>query len=475
MEKGQESYRKEILAFMLIKKLPLRITFALIIGSFFICGNVNADVSMYYQTIDTANTGFITNTGSTNVTYQQLGTGLTGVVNEVSFKLDFGVLPATPLGVEIVQCDNNGNPLNTCTNAVTIFNDDITISSTSTTQYFSENDSGYTGQLDPSKYYFLVIFANGGTLNTRYYGSPTSEYTGGDCIRYNAGVANACTNVADLFFVLNGVQTTSDTSYTWLLQPGNASTTASTQVSTSFRYHAVAANSITSYAMVFYDITQDESFTITGAASTGDATISRILTLTSGHAYSYNAYICNDSSTCYGGGTVFFSVVSSTYSIGTTQTNSPISTSTGLLTPTGVGSELPLPTIITDANATSSVSQGIQSFGNIPALLSNKYPFNWIYDIANAFNNAGTTTSSDSFVDWSIDYSSFNSTLASSTMAKGILPSRFTLLSTTTYSTYISDSNRELFKNIMKMAMYVGLAIQVYYMAVSGKFLPSTA
>lgn len=441
---------------------------------------------MYSQSSNANNTGFVNLQGSSGRTYgQHLGTGLSGIINEVSLYLDLGAVPTVDLQLLVTQCDNDTVQWNTgnCLNYTEIFKAYFRPSSTSTTQYFIERnqdntgaDGGYgtTGVLDPTKYTYIQITGNGGTVSTRLYGTNSNLWSGGNCDYWFSGSwGNSC-GITDLFFILNGVVTAYDTSHTYNLQPAMGSTTVSTQVTTGFQYHAVASQNITSYAMLFYDVTQDSSFTITGTAATGDSTISRIITLTSGHAYNYNAYVCNSTGTCYGGPTVTFSVISSSYSIGTTNTNSITSTST-LLTPTGVGSIIPSPNIIADDNATSSATQGIQSFGNIPALLSNKYPFNWIYDIANSFNNQGTTTSSDSFPDWSIDYGGFNTTYASTSLAKGILPSKFTILSTTTISTYISDSSRELLKNIMRMAMYVGLALQVYYMAVSGKFLPTSA
>jgi len=460
---------------MLTKKLPLRITFALIIGSFFVCGIVNADTTIYSQSGVGALTDNITATG---FTFQKLGNSLTGVANELTFQyaLSSAGIAGDSLEIVIYECDTDvafNNITGSCLglHPGSGYSIDLTGKSVATHQPFVTLTNPVS--FNPSKYYVFGFYVVNTTGKLKLVGSVSNLWPNGACGPSTLG--GGCATVADLFFAFNGVQTGSDVPYTWLMQPSNASTTASTYVYTSFRYHAPATYAITSYAMLFYDITQAESFTIFGTASTGDNTVARYVSLTSGHAYNYSAYICDANETCYGGPQVTFSVVSSSFSIGNTNSNSIYPTSTVLLTPTGVGTILPNPNIVDDVNATSSATEGIQSFGNIPAILSNKYPFNWIYDIANSFNDQGTTTSSDSFPDWSIDYSSFNSTLASSTMAKGILPTKFTILSTTTISTYISDSNRELLKDLMRMAMYVTLGLQVYYMAVSGKFLPTTA
>jgi len=59
-------------------------------------------------------------------------------------------------------------------------------------------------------------------------------------------------------------------------------------------------------------------------------------------------------------------------------------------------------------------------------------------------------------------------------MGQTILPNTFAILSTTTISTYISDSQREAFKNIMRVVAYFGLGLQIYFMATSGKFVPNS-
>jgi len=440
----------------MIKHLRNIVIAALFVGvlSFNGIAEAQASPSLYYQTTKTSDTGFIAVGNSGNFIAQRLGNGLSGVATEISFQNE--AMAATAIDFAIYSCASLAcNPFATGV----VESNAATTSVASSSQKFVSLDTQVS--FDPSRYYMIVFFNVDGQPNQKFYGSAADLYTGGYCDRYTAGAwVGSCTGINDLFFIVNGVQTVSDTSYTWLMQPANASTTSSTLVSASFRYHAAAANSITSYAMLFHDYTQDSDFTITGSASTGDATVSRVLTLTSGHGYTYTAYVCNDDATCFGGPTVSFTVVTPTFGIGVTNTNGTSTVgSTTILTPTGVGSVLPTIDVITESNASSSVEQIGSSFLNIPAFIANKFPFSWMYEIGEILKDGASA--STTVPTWTIDFTNASTTAWSHGIMAAIGP--ITILSEDVVEMFLTYDQWQDLRIIFSYLMWASFGFWFLY------------
>lgn len=413
----------------------------------------NAQSTIYSQTVDTSQTT------ATNVTAisQGLGTGLSGVLSEISLKYNHTDALGTTatFTVTMIECSANDytQPTGTCTGIVRTLWSLFDIEGSDTIgdhQIFLSTSTGYA--INPSKYYWIELFnSNTGGVHFKWYGASTNVYPGGSI---TTSGFNSATPLVDLFFVLNGVQTSSDRSYTTLNWPAQASTTASTQVNFNFGYHAAGANQIDSYALVLSDITQPGSVTITGSASTGDATVSRTLTLTSGHTYTWTAYICGTNETCYGGTTNTFSVVSPNYSIGVTGS----SATNTVPFPVGPGGVLiPLP-LITDSNASSSADQTVQSFLNFPAMLSNVFPFTWMYQIGSMFKEA--SSASTTVPTYTVDFSN-----ASTSLEYPMLDEigQITLFSTEKAEQFVSYDQWQYYRNIFANLMWVAFALVCLY------------
>lgn len=383
---------------------------------------VYADTTLYSQTISTA---VASSSAGQNFIDIRLGSGLTGIAHEVSVK--FGISNyTTASAVSMDLCSYTDAAYSA--NQVCAGDVDIIASLTgprAVAQYFVNTAVPFT--LNPSRYYVINLYMDNFSLEKWILtGSAAEVYSGGDCL-YNGG--GGITGIKDCFFVLNGVQTSSDSSYTTNIQPTNASTTATTQVYTSFTYHAAAANNITSYSMLFTDLTSPQSFTIEGAASTGDATISQVISLASGHTYNLVVYICNNSGSCYGGPVNTFSVVASNFSIGTTLP--------GILSGTSTINNLPLPIItnINDNNASSSLQTAINTFSNVPGYFAERVPWGYLFEIRDIYTAASTSTSEFGAI--TIDFANASG-LSSST--KSWLPSSLTVISTTSIAYYFNGT-----------------------------------
>jgi len=431
---------------------------ALYVGVFSI--PVYADTTMYSQTASTHDTGFLTNNNSGPTSVQYLGTGLSGDINEVSIMAAFGSTGNT-WHVDIISCTSSSYA--SCPGSQTNWQGEFTPTASTTTQYFVDHVGSFDVPMIASRYYWMQIYkgtADGQTI--KLYGTTSNLYTNGDCFRFVGGSSQACGgSLNDIFFLINGVQTAYDTSYTSNIIPTNASTTQSTTVQTGFSYHAVASQNINSYILSINDTTVSQNITLTGTAATGDATISRTLTLTSGHQYIITAAICNSSGTCYGGPSNYFSVVNSSFGIGTTYSTSSITAQP----PYVDTSALQLPEIVDsiDVNATttsesdqSTFLQGLGSFVNIPALISRKLPFGYFWDIRDIYDAASTSSTAVAAV--SFDFSD----TSISTGTRAWMPGNIIVLSSTTVWSYIPTGVRDTFFLLVNAAIWVGFLASVW-------------
>lgn len=273
---------------------------------------VSATTLVAQPTYDTT-TGMVDSDNSGFQYFQKLGTGLTGTVEQVSVRVGFDVTPTHDWAVSIFQCDNDASAPSICTNSTEVWQGRIyagasTEMSTRFINMATEfEDEDYDGDLYPDKYYFLTIqklWADAEQFELA--GTAGDTYAAGNCARRAGGGNLSCPNITDMYFIITGVQTATDSSYVSNLQPSMGSTTASTQVRLSMDYHAVASHNITSYSFILRDTIasingSSTPILISGSASSGDNSIARTVTLTSGKLYSLQGYICSADNTCYSG------------------------------------------------------------------------------------------------------------------------------------------------------------------------------
>lgn len=367
--------------------------------------------------------------------YQTLGTGLTGSLSQMSFYFNVTAGSTHNISWQLLVCTGNHSGCslpNSDTGGSVVTHHVDTTGLSGSYQVFEnvvDNTSGFdsTYTLDPTKYYEIRWDENNGSA----VGTVKIEGCAVSC--FSAGSLNGVTNVADQFFILSGVQTVADLSYTSNLSPKIGSTTATTFVTLSFDYHAVASNNITTYAINLFDNNNaSTSVVLTGSASSGDHSVVRTASLVSGHIYSYTAYVCSSNTTCYGGPQGYFSVVS-----GSPLTTTFYNPDTGL---TATGSA--------DFTGSSAV---LSALGKV-------IPFSWFAAIYNAWNNT-TIADSGNFSTLTIPFASVDP--ATSTPFGPLLPN-WTALSSSTVMTYLSQSQLDVFKGIMSVVLYMGAALYIF-------------
>lgn len=431
-----------------MKKHAVYFAFAVLGTAFFSwMPGAHADTTLYSQTNSTANSGAL---GAGVNFIQTLGNGLSGIVHELSFTTSSGAAAGSgDYRVFMSHCDDSGYT----SGCVFDFDGmasggvDLTLGTAATakTQYFFATTTGYT--LNASKYYRIgLAYSTGTQHDLTAYGSAASTVAG-DCVN---GAGTSLPGIADCFYVINGISTFVDRSYTANLSPTNASTTLTTTVRLQFDYHAAAANSVNSYSIQLYDISSGESISIPGTASTGDHSVSVYVTLNSGHGYNYQAYVCNSAGTCYGGPAVTFYVVSDQFNIESGSASSSIPL------PVGPGGTLPSPNFITEANASSTIDQLTQSFLNVPAFMANKFPFSWFYEIGSMIKNA--SSASTTVPTWSVSFAA-----ASTTLEYPLLEAvgSTTIMSQTVAETFLSYDDWQGLRIIASALMWVGFAYYV--------------
>lgn len=434
--------------------------FALLICGVFSFAQAETIVS---QTVDSSQTTVIM-----QESYQALGSGLSGVVTDVSFEINFPVTVTHTyrMDLQLVECSTNS--LNTSAGPVctasgsTIATSSVNLNGVSagTNQFFANWNNGNGATLNSSKYYFLTFQPSPYNDTQAGYlkGSASNSYAAGSLSAFSG--ESSISPLLDAFFILNGVTTGSDTSYTTLNWPTQASTTASTQVNFNFSYHAASAQNISSYGITVYNVSQGNQFTVTGVAGTGDATISRTLNLISSNTYRWTAYVCNADGTCYGGAQNQFSVVTSVFNVGTLNIGTstglvyPIGTSSGLIVaPVGSGVNLPADTGITETNASSSINSYAQSFLNFPAFMGRVFPFSWMYELGAMIQQSSSASSS--FPTWEVDFSNASTTYGGELLDDvGSIP----ILSTSIVETFVSYDTWQTLRVIVSYMMWAAFA-----------------
>jgi len=110
---------------------------------------------------------------------------------------------------------------------------------------------------------------------------------------------------------------------------------------------------------------------------------------------------------------------------------------------------------ITESNASTSTSEGINGFAIIPSYFGSRVPFGYIYVIYNAWNSV--STSSAQFASLTVDYSA----LAVSSSSKAWLPPSITFFSTTTVTAYLGVTNLALLNALATATIAVTWAMAV--------------
>jgi len=400
---------------------------------------VYASSTMYSQTISTGTTSPLKNTSPSVTLTQRVNDygiyDLTGVMDEFSVMYELIQTATTSVTIPYQWVDG--------TNFLCTGNISIPAGSSAGTHQIFIPCSVTFDPTDGSKQHAFRFNVNSdpGVSNIRFRGSPTDTYGGGNC----QGSTVSCNTAYDLFFILNGIQTSSDTSYTSSLSPTQASTTATTQVRYSFNYHAAAAQNINSYAVFFRDDTTGTTIgPITGSASSGDHNVSNTITLTALHRYTWQAYICNSSGTCYGGPAPFFWVQGNGGFL--------LSSISGSTTPGVINYEQYYDyTQINEGNASSSLSSTIGSFFNLPALLSDRVPFGWIYQIRDAYDEALASSTGSDPGSVILDFGSADL----STSTRAILPEPITLFSTSTVTEYFPPTALAALNLLVSASLYL--------------------
>jgi len=388
------------------------------------------------------------NSGGSHVYTIRLGSGLTGLVSEISTMFAItNRASATAVGLQLQECTDN--TYFSCTDPgggtpqVTAVSGNIAV-----TQYFTSLNNAVN--LNSAKYYQIVLSFSGGVTTDTFdvYGSATNTNQS-SCLQSSG----SWSSLSECFYILNGVNTDTDTSFTSGLSPVQASTTASTNVNFTFSYHAVASHNISEYAIFIRDDTTNSTIgPITGSASSGDHNVSRNITLTSLHRYTWQAYICNSSGTCYGGPAPFFYVVGN---------------GGFLYTPTFTGTGTP-PVInydqyfdasqISESNSTSSLPTTIGSFFNIPAILASRVPFGWIYQLKESYDGAFASSTATSTASVVLDFDSID--IATGT--RDILGHDLVLFSTSTVTQFFPPTVLVIFNALGSAALYLTLAGYVF-------------
>jgi len=308
--------------------------------------------------------------------------------------------------------------------------------STATTTYSLPVVNGTNVQFLPNRFYFIqwqYVSGSGGTL--RVAGTNTIDG------HVSGSAPTPDPSMPQYYLVAPQFEWNIGTSTRIVQQisPYNGATTDSTNVSFSFTWFNNTSES------TIYEKAQIEISDVTSATqyvplqedilSSGYGTTTISKTLIEGHMHIWRACLFDtDLGQKICGPYYSFNVVS----------------------PSAPQSLLPVPNI-DGSNATSSLSQYLTQFINIPYLLSTKYPFSYFYDIGALLIELQSTTT-QAWPEARFDYDTLNI----STTSKNALPDSFVLFSSTTVTEYIPENVLSTWRALMAGVLWFGFAFMVF-------------
>lgn len=111
---------------------------------------------------------------------------------------------------------------------------------------------------------------------------------------------------------------------------------------------------------------------------------------------------------------------------------------------------------IDDSNASSTLSLGLGSFINIPAIVGGRFPFNWLVEMGTLLETLESTTTSE-FPLVTLNLSDVSSTTAT------IFPDDITLFSTSTVTHFLPVGFITILRTLMAAVIWVGFGTNVFF------------
>lgn len=431
-----------------MKKLLIGSTLGLlaVMGSF---SFANADVIAQQVSDSSYHTDYLSYPAPNNqLPWQQLPTGLTGTPYIVSFYAQRSAGANADITVTIQGNNGQSQTGGACGSPQIIYRGYVTLTDTNKTLVTITNATT-TNAFDPSCYYTMVFASAQNT--TRYYGSTTDLYTGGDYLCFaptNCAPADT-SSMKDLYFSL-------DSGYIVPLLPQVYSITTPTQfqvtpssnVPVIFTY--LNTSTYDSVAVQIIDQSNNGLTLVTGsqqAQINTTATYSTVLALTANHAYKIRGelYSAAGNATPVFGPYVDFSTVSDQFFSATSSLTSIAQ--------------------VNESNASTTISNAPVFFSNLISVFGDRVPWCYAWSIRDIYNTVAT--SSATYGGISIDWQS----LPVATGTRNFLPQRTDLFSTTTVGVYLHGAALDTFNALASAAFLLGTLYAVYRKALAVGFL----
>jgi len=300
---------------------------------------------------------------------------------------------------------------------------------------------GQTVPILPTRYYFFSLISGGGTGNVALIGTSTPNQCAIGC----ADVGSGTLSPINPYLVLVGndyLSSVSATSSRILQQvlPQNGTTTSSTSVLFQYSWYNNPADGdfdkvqveITDATIAYQYMPLQSDILLSGYATTTQT----YLGLNAGHLHIWRACMYNTETTEKRCGPFYsFNVISAS----------------------APQTLIPVPDV-NEGNATSSLSQALSDFINVPNLLATRYPFSLFYNVANLLVSLQASSTQD-VSDVVLDYGS----LDIATATKNILPAQFTVFGTSTISHFVPQPVIDAWRLLMASVLWMSFAALVFF------------
>jgi len=378
-------------------------------------------------------------------------TGFLSYVN-VTAKISSG---APNLSIQLFDCGTRNPDTNTChyqgSNYTTLYNlknssngaQKTLLTSNYVTYSYVSTSTLIT--LNPNNYYLIAAFSDTGIGAINFAGNNIDTYTHGHCgTDLFANTSLVCSTVKDITFQIATQTTLPLVAQVYTpTSPTEFQVTNSTSVPVIFNYLNTSV-----YDKVGVELTDQSNVQLalntaeTNAQQNTSANYSTVLNLTANHAYRIRGYLRSSTSTSTPN-------IYSSYIDFSTITDQFFNASSSLVNIS----------TITEANASSTAATGIFQFWNLQNLLSQKFPFNYFFEISNDLNalSIGTTSTAYTF-----DMTMTGNLATSSGNSFALIPPTIKFIDSDTMNTYYPPASQSFFRNLLLVTVLLAWALAMF-------------
>jgi len=410
------------------------------------------------QTVsDSATQYYATDAGGSGILWQQLGTGYSGTITDIAFRIETGSVPGN-YTIGVAACDTSGRPFQAPCNATTSLMSFLVTASSSIT--YSQTLATPI-PITSSQYLTIFLYGTGSPRPlVRFTGSVANTVAGGACYTYSFGTDTACANISDIYIVVNGFGGTNNTTrMTGNVSPNNITDTDAYLPMRYTYFNGIPAVTYASYILRDLTVGQSISGATTSPSGNGANSYLQNVQLTTNRRYSWTPYLTTSDGYLYGS-TYYFNTGSTTPAVNEgLQSGLPIITE--ILGASGNFDALDTIENLAESNASSTLEGFVNNVYSLQNVLVTKFPFNYFVEIATTLDEILSSSTTTTAYTFAINFSG-NYATSSGASPFSILPTTWTVIAPSTMDVYYPESTRNFFRALLLSVIIVAWGLMMF-------------